>query len=96
MGGFAPPPHPQVNKPLNQGPAAPGPLLNTPQTLKTLKTIFIVMATAAYLLNARLYNTRGVYTRGVGNIAELRLAEYKLAENCHTRAAHFPFARRDQ
>ena len=48
-GGFAP--HtPQVNTPLNRGPAAPGPLLNTPQTLKTLKTIFIVMATAAYLL----------------------------------------------
>ena len=47
------PPHPQVNKPLNRGPAAPGPLLNTPQTIKTLKTIFIVMVTAAYLLNAR-------------------------------------------
>ena len=44
------PPHPQVNTPLNRGPAAPGPLLNTPQTFKTLKTIFIVMATAAYLL----------------------------------------------
>ena len=41
-------PHtPQVNTPLNRGFTAPGPLLNTPQTIKT---IFIVMATAAYLL----------------------------------------------
>ena len=76
----ASPPTPQVNTPLNRGPAAPGPLLNTPQTLKT---IFIVMTTAAYLLT-RDYIILAECILVEYRLAEYRLAEYKLAENCHT------------
>ena len=50
MAGFAP--HtPQVNKPSYRWPSAPDPLIYTPQTLKTLKNIFSVIATASYSLN---------------------------------------------
>ena len=82
--GLRPPP--QVNKHSNLGPAAPGPLLNT---FQTLKTIFIVMATAAYLLNARLYNREEcILAENRLEDDELRLAEFKLAEYCNTRSTY--------
>ena len=58
VGGFAPPPTPQVNKPHD-------PLLYTPHTLKTLIPNFIAIATASYLLTLR----NSIGRNGIGEMA---------------------------
>ena len=62
----ASPPHPPSKYTSYRGPAAPGPLLYTPQTLKTLIPNFNVIATASYLMTLRNSIWRnGVWRDGI-------------------------------